>query len=109
MSNSNEELRVVPVFKSLVRPQLLAGGDRTLVIVLLCICGLLIGPGGFASTNPINCFLGIVTLILGLRLLNVLAKYDPYAFQVLRRTMLYSSLYPAQSEYLCKTKWPKKK
>lgn len=101
-------LRVVPVFKSLVRPQLLVGGDRGLVIALLGMCALLIGPGGLGSANVINFVLGIITLILGLRLLNALAKYDPYAFQVFLRAKSYRAVYPAQSGYLCKTQWPMK-
>lgn len=102
--NENEMLRINPVFKSLTRPQLIAGGDRTLVIVLLVIAVLLMGPGGLGSTSIINFVAGIFVLLFGLRLLNRLGKYDPYAVPIFKRAMRYKGAYAATSGFLYQSK-----
>lgn len=100
----SEEIRSTPVFKSLTRPQLIAGGDRTLVIVLLVISTLLMGPGGMGSASILNFGAGILVLLFGLRLLNRMTKFDPYALPVFKRAMRYERVYSATSGFLFKSK-----
>lgn len=105
---NEEEIRVTPVFKSLVRPQLLAGGDRSLVIVLLVFSALLIGPGGLGSGSVLNFCIGILVLFVGLRVLNKIAKFDPYAMQIFKRATRYKDTYTAISGLDYKPQSPKK-
>lgn len=91
------QIRVTPVHKSLIRPQLMFGCDRTLVFILLMATALLMGPGGLGSGNVVNFAIGLVTLMVGVRFLSSLAKYDPDAFEVFRRSMRYKSVYTASS------------
>lgn len=106
--SEEEGLRIVPVFKSLIRPQLIAGGDRTLVITLLMCSGVLIGPGGFGSRSILNLTIGVFVLLFGLRVLNKLAKYDPQSFPIFKRAMIYKNVYLASSGFAYKSKPPKR-
>jgi len=99
-----EELRIIPVFKSLVRPQLLAGGDRALVIILLLVSALLMGPGGLGAANLINFGIGIIVLLFGMSILRKMAKFDPYAFPIFKRAMRYKETYSASSGFRFKSK-----
>ena len=104
MTNGEEEIRVTPVFKSLIRPQTMFGCDRILVFVLLMATTLLMGPGGLGSGNIPNFLAGLVILMLGIRFLASLAKYDPDAFEVFRRSMRYTSVYGASSGFRVRAK-----
>lgn len=108
MSVEDEKIRVIPVFKSLIRPQLIVGGDRTLVICLMVCSGILMGPGGMGSGNILNFVLGIFLLVFGLRALNKMAKYDPQSFPVFKKAMTYKPLYLASSGFEYKRKSRKK-
>lgn len=91
------QIRITPVHKSLIRPQLMFGCDRTLVFLLLMATTLLMGPGGLGSGNVVNFAIGFVTLMIGIRFLASLAKYDPDAFEVFRRSMRFKPVYTASS------------
>ena len=49
MLYNDEEIRVIPVRKSLTRPQLICGCDRVLFLLLMLFCIALIFPGGLGS------------------------------------------------------------
>jgi len=104
MTTSDETLRVVPVHKSLIRPQLMFGCDRMLVFGLLMATTLLIGPGGLGSGNMLNFGIGVGVLIVGIRLLAALAKFDPDAREVFIRSMRFASVYGGSSGFRRKSK-----
>ena len=54
MLYNDEEIRVIPVRKSLTRPQLICGCDRVLFLLLMLFCIALIFPGGLGSDNYVN-------------------------------------------------------
>ena len=95
--NNDQQPRIVVVHKSLIRPLTMFGCDRILVFVLLMASGLLIGPGGMGSGSMSNIILGILILVVGIKLLAALAKYDPDAREVFRRSMRYKDIYAAIS------------
>ena len=94
---NQEQPRIAVVHKSLIRPQTMFGSDRILVFVLLMAAGLLIGPGGMGSGSIANIVLGVVILLVGIQLLAALAKYDPDAREVFRRSMRFKEVYSASS------------
>ena len=97
MIYNDEEIRVVPVRKSLTRPQLICGCDRLLFLLLMLLCVALIFPGGLGSGSYINVLIGIVLFIFGVQVLAALAKYDPLFSQIFRRAVKYQDTYAASS------------
>ncbi|EEX47767.1 conjugal transfer protein TrbD [Jonquetella anthropi] len=88
-------LRVAPIHKSLIRPQLIFGCDRVLFILSLLLTILLIFPGGLGAGNYINVVLGIAFFIIAQRILVVLAKAEPSSVSIFRRSIRYRGFYPA--------------
>ena len=97
MLYNDEEIRVIPVRKSLTRPQLICGCDRVLFLFLMLFCIALIFPGGLGSGNYINVLIGIVFFFFGVQVLAVLAKYDPLFSQIFSRAVKYQDTYVASS------------
>ena len=97
MLYNDEEIRVIPVRKSLTRPQLICGCDRVLFLLLMLFCIALIFPGGLGSGNYINVLIGIVFFFFGVQVLAVLAKYDPLFSQIFSRAVKYQDTYAATS------------
>ena len=97
MLYNDEEIRVIPVRKSLTRPQLICGCDRVLFLLLMLFCIALIFPGGLGSGNYINVLIGIVFFFFGVQILAVLAKYDPLFSQIFSRAIKYQDVYIATS------------
>lgn len=97
MYYNDEEIRVIPIRKSLTRPQLICGCDRVLFLLLLLSCMALIFPGGMGSGNYWNVLLGIVFFFVGIQILAVLAKHDPLISNIFRRTIRYQDQYIASS------------
>ena len=75
--HNDEEIRIIPVRKSLTRPQLICGCDRVLFLLLMLVCITLIFPGGIGAGNYVNVIIGIAFFLIGVQVLAVLAKYDP--------------------------------
>lgn len=94
---NNEEIRVIPVRKSLTRPQLICGCDRVLFLLLMLFCMALIFPGGLGSGNYVNVLIGIVFFFFGVQVLTVLAKYDPLFSQIFTRAVKYQDYYVGSS------------
>ncbi len=97
MLYNDEEIRVVPVRKSLTRPQLICGCDRVLFLLLMLFCMALIFPGGLGSGNYINVLIGIAFFFFGVQILAVLAKYDPMFSQIFSRAIKYQDTYVGSS------------
>ena len=89
MYHNDEEIRVLPVRKSLTRPQLICGCDRVLFLLLMLFCMALIFPGGLGSGNYVNVLIGIVVFVIGVQILAILAKYDPLISQIFRRAIMW--------------------
>ena len=97
MLYNDEEIRVIPVRKSLTRPQLICGCDRVLFLLLMLFCIVLIFPGGLGSGNYVNVLIGIVFFFLGVQVWAVLTKYDLLFSQIFSRAVKYQDTYTATS------------
>lgn len=83
------DLRETPLYEALYRPQLLLGGDRNIMILVLCAAGLLI----VVSHNVVSVSLGILVLIPSMFFLRKAAKVDPLLRRVYLRHTLYKAYY----------------
>jgi type IV secretion system protein VirB3 len=91
MAHDSRKLVLHP---SLVRPNLLAGGDRHLTILLwTCVFALIFGAG----IRPMSIGVGMALGIGGQLALIRAAAADPYWFQIYRRHLRYRKFYPAHS------------
>jgi type IV secretory pathway TrbD component len=86
--------RQLILHQSLTTPELVAGGERELVIVLWTMIFALIFGGGI---RPLSLLVGLVIGVLGQYGLIQAAKSDPQWFKVYRRSLTYGSFYPAHS------------
>ena len=101
MYHNDKEIRVLPVRKSLTRPQLICDCDRVLFLLLMLFCMALIFPGGLGSWNYLNVILGVVFFVAGVQILAVLAKHDPLISQIFRRSIRYQDTYIGNSLVSC--------
>ena len=92
-----EVLRTAVVHRSLTRPQLIAGCDRTLFIIVTLLSIFLAIPGGIMSESLFNIVFGIGLFFFGLVSLSWMAKKDPSMRQVFMRSLGYKDRYPARS------------
>jgi type IV secretory pathway TrbD component len=90
-----ERLRIVPIHRSLVRPQLLMGCERFLFLMLSMVVTLLAGPGGFMTGSKINVLAAGALFFMGRALLAHMAKSDPMMSDVFRRSVRCRNEYPA--------------
>lgn len=80
-----------PVHQSLVRPMLLMGGERTLVLMLAVISGVFI-----LSLHAIwAAIAGVLLWIVGMFALSRAGAYDPQLSKVGPRSLRYRKFYPA--------------
>src|SRR6185369_17949602 len=86
--------RQLIVHRSLTSPDLLAGGERELVILLWTAVFALIFGGGI---RPLSVFVGLLLGLGGHYGLIQAAKRDPQWFKVYRRSLRYRAFYPAHS------------
>jgi len=93
----DDQLRIIPIHRSLVRPQLLMGCERFLILMLCMVVTLLAGPGGIVSGNYINILFAGALFFGGRALLSHMAKTDPYMSDIFRRHVRYRHEYPALS------------
>ena len=92
-----EHLRIIPIHKSLVRPQLIMGCERFLFLMLCMVVTLLAGPGGLMTGNLINMLIAGALFFIGRALLAYMAKTDAQMSDVFRRSVQYRCEYPASS------------
>lgn len=84
-------MRTIPIHSSLLRPQLLAGGERTLVMLNAMLGAILVfGMGGFVGvlTGVMLCTAVQVVLVL-------MAKKDDQSLAVYTRHIHLQKYYPA--------------
>ena len=82
-----------PIRRSLVRPLLLLGGDRELVL----LSGLLSGALIFTSMTWFSAAYGLLLWFGGLAILRGMAMADPLMRNVYLRHRLYRKYYPPRS------------
>jgi type IV secretory pathway TrbD component len=92
-----ERLRIIPIHRSLVRPQLIMGCERFLFLMLCMVVTLLAGPGGIMTGNFINILIALALFFAGRETLAYMAKSDARMSDVFRRSVQYRSEYPAVS------------
>ncbi|MDR2779713.1 MAG: VirB3 family type IV secretion system protein [Synergistaceae bacterium] len=90
-----EQIRTIPIHRSLARPQLIMGCERVLFLMLCMVVTLLAGPGGIMSKNLVNVFLGGAFFFIGRAVLSRMAKADPMMSGVFKRSVRYRPEYPA--------------
>lgn len=83
--------RRIPIHQSLLRPHLLAGGERQLTLLNVTMSAALIfGVGGIAGIGT-----GIALGLLVQWVLALMARRDPQAFDVYRRHIHQQKFYAA--------------
>ena len=92
-----EHLRIIPIHRSLVRPQLIMGCERFLFLMLCMVVTLLAGPGGLMTGNWFNIVIAGVLFFAGRATLGHMAKDDAQMSDVFRRSVQYRAEYPALS------------
>ena len=92
-----EHLRIIPIHRSLVRPQLIMGCERFLFLMLCMVVTLLAGPGGLMTGNLPNMLIAGAIFFIGRALLTHMAKSDAQMSDVFRRSVRYKYEYPACS------------
>jgi type IV secretion system protein VirB3 len=92
-----EILQTAAIHRSLTRPQLIAGCDRELFIMVTVLAVFLIIPGGVMSESLFNVLFGIGLFFCGLFFLSWMAKKDSSMRMVFVRSLGYKNSYPARS------------
>ncbi|MCP3963596.1 MAG: conjugal transfer protein TrbD [bacterium] len=83
-----------PLHASLVRPILLGGAERELVLVnCIVIAVLVLGIG----PHPLTFLLAALLGTLGHSAMVLAARFDPQMWQVYRRHLVYQTFYPARA------------
>ncbi len=80
---------------SLVRPQLILGCDRDLLIALIFLSVFIGGILGIFQGNAIFTLVGVIFWLVGHRILVKMGKTDPYMRQILVKSITQYPLYPA--------------
>ena len=82
----------MPLHPSLVRPILLGGGERELVVIEVSLTlSLVLGLG----LHPVSVAIAVLVATVGHRLLVWIARQDPQATRVYARHRRYQPFYPA--------------
>jgi len=77
-----------PIHRSLVRPDLVAGCERTPLVLLIAVFVVIL-------QKPIIIIFGIMMVVVGFPILRALAKRDPMMYRVWTRHFGYQGYYPA--------------
>jgi len=86
-----DDLKKVPVHRSLTRQQLLAGCDRELFLLLAMFCGLLL-MSGITRLYWRNIILGVALWLAVIPILAKLAVYDPHFKGIVLRSIRYTQI-----------------
>jgi type IV secretion system protein VirB3 len=89
----NEQPRTVPIHLSLIRPILLMGAERELVLISAIIAAVLV----MSLERPLFAVVGVVFWALTVGALQRAAKNDPLLSRVYLRHTRYRAYYAAQS------------
>ncbi|MCL2009669.1 MAG: conjugal transfer protein TrbD [Synergistaceae bacterium] len=87
-----DDLKKIPVHRSLTRQQLLAGCDRELFLLLVMFCGLLL-MSGVTRMYWRNIILGIALWLTCIPILAKLAVYDPHFKGIVVRSIRYTQIF----------------
>ena len=90
------ESLATPIHPSLVRPILLGGAERELVlinVILIVILVLGVGP------HPLTFLLALLLGSAGHTLLVLAARFDPQIWRVYARHVIYQPFYPAAASF----------
>lgn len=89
----NDHPRMIPIHSSLMRPILLMGAERELVLISAIIAAVLV----LSIERLVFTVVGVVFWCLSLAALQRAAKTDPQFSSVYLRHARYRTYYPAQS------------
>jgi type IV secretion system protein TrbD len=89
----NEKPRALTIHRSLIRPILLMGAERELVLITGIIAAVLV----LSLQRPLFVAVGVALWIVGLAALQRAAKVDPQISRVYLRHLRYRPYYAAQS------------
>ena len=89
----NEHPRTIPIHRSLMRPILLMGGERELVLISAILAAVLV----FSLERLVFTILGVIVWSVSVAALQRAAKADPQLSRVYVRHARYRAYYPAQS------------
>lgn len=85
-------LRRTPVSRALNRPNLIAGGERKLVLLSALICFALI----FSALNWLTGIAAVIIWFASIAALRQMAKADPQMSEIYMRSIKYQGYYPAK-------------
>ena len=91
----SDEPRKLPIHQSLVRDNLLAGGERNLVVLAAGIGALPMATGRLQLLAA-----GLLFWIVALFVLRFLAKHDPKMSEAISRHFNYQAYYPALPSFV---------
>ena len=86
--------QLIPVQKSLLRPDMLWGCERKLVLLLTLLVAILT----IGALTLVSALIGTAIWLLGYAGLRKLASVDPQLSQVYLRYIRYRSFYPARAD-----------
>lgn len=89
----NEKPRTIAIHASLIRPILLMGAERELVLISAIIAAVLV----MSLERPLFAVVGLVFWALSVAALQRAAKNDPLLSRVYLRHTRYRAYYPAHS------------
>ena len=100
------EPRSIPIRQSLLRPELVMGGEREPVMTC-AMMAIIIGAVGAVQMVIITVFLALIFYFGSILLFRRMAKADPKMFQIWLRHIRFQHYYPAQTPYWVKTGYKK--
>jgi len=86
-----DELQRIPIYQAINKPVLFLGAERSLVIMLGAMSGMLMWMGGTWFTF----FMGLIIWFIGIYYLREMAKKDPIMSMVFKKYQQYKKFYPA--------------
>ncbi len=96
MSRPREKSLETPLHPSLIRPILLGGAERDLVLInVILIAVLILGIG----PHPLTFLTAALLATAGHSTLVLAARYDPQMWRVYTRHLAYRTYYPARALY----------
>jgi type IV secretory pathway TrbD component len=86
-----------PIYRALWRANLIAGGERELVLIAAIVCGGVAVSG----LNLVSAAIGGAVWLVILMFLRMMAQADPNMSKVYLRHLRYRPYYPARSRPTC--------
>lgn len=89
----DEELLPAPIYSALNKPNLILGGDRELMLILILVCSIMV----FMAMTVFTTIFGVALWLAGASLLRMMAKSDPAMVQIYIKHLKYRPFYLAHS------------